>query len=296
MGQCPVCENESAESLLETCSVCGWTLNLNGMMQNSSQPIKELEQHRVDWARQTWQRLWQLKQVTSETRSPREIRFKYHLVKKLAALDAQLQQAATERELLRNQLAWILSYLEILNSEEITKTTTRLNHWLDTQEPPRLSEVGIDYNPLADLLAKEDWRGADEYTWQAILTAADRQQQGWLRVEDIEHFPCTDLRTIDQFWMSYSGGRFGLTIQQTIWESLAGDYGTFCDRIGWRQGENWQYYEELDFDNNAPAGHLPVLIWRKRACYGIGQGTASECLTSFIYRLITCNSNHNLGE
>ncbi|NJK39279.1 MAG: GUN4 domain-containing protein [Oscillatoriales cyanobacterium RM2_1_1] len=292
MDQCPICESQFDHNLTESCSTCGWLSKPALLSEDVLEAEKIFKQKRLDWAKHTWQQLQKLKQVIPETRSPTEIRFKYHLVKKLATLETQLQQAATERELLKNQLNWVLSHLESINLTELQQTTERLNQWLDSQTSPVLSEVGIDYNPLADLLTQQEWRAADEFTWQAILTAVDRQQQGWLRVEDIEHFPCTDLRTIDQFWNAYSGQRFGLTTQQQIWESSAGDYGTFCDRIGWRERENWRYYEDLNFDINAPEGHLPVLIWRKRACYGIGQGTAAECLTSFIYRLTSCNLNH----
>ncbi|MGF1491024.1 MAG: GUN4 domain-containing protein [Microcoleaceae cyanobacterium] len=290
MGQCPVCDSEYSQDSSATCSVCGWRPEphaIEQISQDVSEFWQQQERNRIEWARQTWQKLQNAKQTLADRR-PDEIRFKYHLVKKLAILEEQFQKATQERSILQRQMDQVISHLKTLDPEKLSQTTARLNTWLDTQETVPLSEVGANYDPLAEQLAAQQWQVADEYTWQLILAITQRQQYGWLRVEDVENFPCTDLRTIDQFWRYYSNGQFGLSVQQGIWEKVAGDYGTFCDQVSWRKGENWKYYEELSFNSSAPPGHLPVLVWRKRACYGISQGTAAECLTSMIYRLKIC--------
>jgi hypothetical protein len=191
----------------------------------------------------------------------------------------------------QNQLEWVLYHLEILNPENVNTVLSRLDHWIEntTDETQSWSEVGMDYNPLIELLAAGEWRAADEYTWEIILYIAGRQEQGWLQTEDIENFPCTDLKTIDYLWHYYSQGSFGLTVQQQIWESVAGEYEAFCDRVGWRSDGNWQYYDELKFMQNIPMGHLPVIAWRKRACYGVGTQTALVILESYFQRISTCN-------
>lgn len=95
------------------------------------------------------------------------------------------------------------------------------------------SERGIDYTKLRGLVAQGKWKEADQETLLVMLKVAGREKEGWLRIEDIEKFPCTHLRTIDTLWVEYSKGRFGFSVQKRIWESVGGtleasDYETYC--------------------------------------------------------------------
>ncbi|PPT05012.1 serine/threonine kinase [Geitlerinema sp. FC II] len=137
----------------------------------------------------------------------------------------------------------------------------------ETQEVELKSEKGVDYTRLRDLLAAGKWKEADQETAKVMLQAANREEARYLRVEDIDRFPCDDLRTIDQLWVNYSNGKFGFSVQKKIYQSLGGtrDYNekvwvAFGDRVGWRdkEGEDWLYYHELTFDLKAPSGHLPL--------------------------------------
>jgi hypothetical protein len=140
------------------------------------------------------------------------------------------------------------------------------------------SESRVNYTQLRDLLKAGQWEEADQETLAVMLKAAGREKEGWLNVESIQNFPCTDLRTIDQLWVKYSEGRFGFSVQKRIWESEGEDYEKFGDRVGWRKGRNvirwnkeWRDYNELTFSTNAPQGHLP--IW---SVWGVGMGLVVE--------------------
>jgi uncharacterized caspase-like protein len=129
---------------------------------------------------------------------------------------------------------------------------------------PLKSKRGVDYTKLRDLLATGEWQKADEETLKKMLKAAGRTKEKWLRIEDIDRFPCEDLRTIDQLWVKYSNGRFGFSVQKRIYESLGGtrEYDeeiseAFGDRVGWRVNNTWLYYNELKFYTQQ-RGHLPV--------------------------------------
>jgi hypothetical protein len=137
------------------------------------------------------------------------------------------------------------------------------------------SEQGVDYTKLRDLLASSQWREADKETLAVMLKAANQEKEGYLNIESIEKFPCTDLRTIDQLWVKYSNGHFGFSVQKRIWESVGGKPGNYDyeiykrlgDRVGWLVGkykwlglkkeEKWLSYREITYDLNAPQGHLP---------------------------------------
>ena len=136
------------------------------------------------------------------------------------------------------------------------------------------SERGIDYTKLRDLLKANAWKEADEETLAVILKAANREQEEFLNIDSIENFPCTDLFTIDQLWIKYSGGQFGFSLQKEIWLSVGGELGQYDNavyeqfglRVGWRDRNGimlmsgWKKYEDLSFSLTwAPVGHLPTL-------------------------------------
>lgn len=180
--------------------------------------------------------------------------------------EAQRQQEQAKAEYQKQQQ-------EVERQRQRQQSTPTTPSKPPTETDDLSSERSVDYTKLRDLLASGQWREADEETWLVMLKVAGREEDGWLRVEDIEEFPCTDLRTIDTLWVKYSKGRFGFSVQKRIWESVGGTpdtdydtYGHFGERVGWcvRRPRtpfgSWQFqdYDELTFNLNAPQGHLPV--------------------------------------
>ncbi|WP_247650181.1 GUN4 domain-containing protein, partial [Cylindrospermopsis raciborskii] len=75
---------------------------------------------------------------------------------------------------------------------------------------------------LDSLLKYQNFREADLETTKIMLKVANREREGWLRREDAEKFPCKELGIIDQLWLKYSRGKFGISVQQQIYQSLGG--------------------------------------------------------------------------
>jgi len=160
------------------------------------------------------------------------------------------------------------------------------------------SSKGVDYTNLRNLLKAGKWGEADKETLAVMLKVAGRERQGWLDIESIDNFPCTDLRTIDQLWVKYSNGRFGFSVQKRIWKSVGGkpnaDYETWCkfgDRVGWRVKQNWIRYNDLTFSTQSEVGHLPGVVMGG----GVG-GVFSDVrvarlssVSSLVSRLVKCN-------
>jgi cellulose biosynthesis protein BcsQ len=175
--------------------------------------------------------------------------------------------------------------------------------WEDTDtkhKPDDLrSDKKIDYTPLRNLLEQELWKYADEETQTVMLKAVGREKEGNFENTSIENFPCTDLRTIDQLWVKYSGGRFGFSVQKRIWENVDKNYGKFAVCVGWDKIIN---YRELTFSIiDAPQGHLPGwgaglpggaglvgagYLWNLSL---IGFGGRGAWLSSLASRLVDCN-------
>ncbi|MBD2602075.1 GUN4 domain-containing protein [Microcystis viridis] len=182
----------------------------------------------------------------------------------------------------------------IFSRVETCKTIT------ETPKPAALEEIelksakGIDYRNLEDLLKRQQWKEADEETRVVMLQGANRRSEGWLREEDIDNFPCEDLRTINQLWVKYSGGKFGFSVQAKIYRELGGTreynqrvWNAFGDRVGWRVNNSWIYYRDVTFDLKAPQGHLPVRLWdTSRYVVNFGGGGSFSSLAS---RLVKCN-------
>jgi hypothetical protein len=146
---------------------------------------------------------------------------------------------------------------------------------LDVLIEEMLAKGGMDYRPLREMLAAGKWKEADKETDRVMLAVMNREKEGWLHVEDIDKFPCEDLRIIDQLWVKYSNGHFGFSVQKEIYQSLGGTrdfnekvWEKFGDTVGWRNGRKgwkyrrWLYYSDIIFDVNAPKAHLPFKNYR----------------------------------
>jgi len=121
------------------------------------------------------------------------------------------------------------------------------------------SQVNADYTKLRDLLAAKKWKEADQETKQVMLWVVCSNKRNDFKMQDIEKFPCTDLHTIDQLWVLYSGGHFGFTVQKRIVDEVEKDFTKLAERLGWRVDRKWLNYNDLTFENHASVGHLPSL-------------------------------------
>ncbi|CCH92745.1 Genome sequencing data, contig C297 [Microcystis aeruginosa PCC 9432] len=182
----------------------------------------------------------------------------------------------------------VLQALQIKTSVSISQTTI-------PQTPPSIqlkSAKGIDYRNLEDLLKRQQWKEADIITFETMLRICNRH--GFLRVEDIDIFPCEDLQIIDQLWLNYSQEKFGFSIQKQLFDQLNNgqqyndklwdDFGLI---IGWRKDNKNIRYDRAIFDINAPRGHLPCRIFDLWNWGGVGGGTGS-LFYSLAWRLAKC--------
>lgn len=124
-----------------------------------------------------------------------------------------------------------------------------------------VSESGIDYTHLRDLLARKKWKEADQLTWDILCQVLGKFLGYYLKNGDIEKLPCEDLWLIDKLWVKYSNGRFGFSVQASIYKEVGEDYPSFCDRVGWPLHNPVVLDSVLKFKLKAPLGHLPSRRW-----------------------------------
>lgn len=154
------------------------------------------------------------------------------------------------------------------NISQPSHNPTILSQNLSTQEG--------DYSRLQQFLDAKQWKEANQETITLIVGVAGRETESALTEQDIQNFPCTELRVIDQLWVNYSNGRFGFSVQKQIWCDLGGHdeadfqlWERFGQRVGWRVRKwgllgkpVWRSCDEMAFKSNAPRGNLPrVGFW-----------------------------------
>jgi hypothetical protein len=132
------------------------------------------------------------------------------------------------------------------------------------------SECGMDYVPLANMLLIGDFKGADQFTRDALIQIAgeNARKRGYVYFTEVKGLPEADMATIEKLWLKYSKGKFGYTVQRAIWNqvTVGKDFERFCRKIGWNTVENgierklkWFGKSEFIYDlEKAPVGHLPL--------------------------------------
>ncbi|MDZ8028023.1 MAG: GUN4 domain-containing protein [Nostoc sp. DedQUE11] len=75
----------------------------------------------------------------------------------------------------------------------------------------------------------------------------------------------------------YNDGRFGFSVQKRIWESadIHKGYQKFSASVGWGTNAGWRIYsymnrisyDKVNFNTEAPEGHLPVDVHIGSPCY-----------------------------
>ncbi|MBD2116207.1 GUN4 domain-containing protein [Microcystis wesenbergii FACHB-1339] len=183
----------------------------------------------------------------------------------------------------------VLQALQIKTSVSIPQTTI-------PQTPPSIqlkSAKGIDYRNLEDLLKRQQWKEADEETANLVRKVTNRVKD-WLRDEDIQKFPCEDLRTIDQLWVYYSNGKFGFSVQGQIYREIGGmeeynerNWDIFGSLVGWQKNNSWNW-QDINYSLQAPQGHLPLIR------YGY-KGEGSYIIYHLTSRIFVCQtSSHQI--
>jgi len=205
-----------------------------------------------------------------------------------------------------------LRRLVALNNEDATALAKECLSEIpqDNLEPELLAELkAVEktvqnslYQQLETFLKNGQWKEADGETDRLMLQIVGKEADQWLSLEDIENFPCDDLRAIDKLWVDYSNGKFGFSVQNKVWMACGGVsgrydwdvYEKFADQVGWRRSEDWLSYSELTFLlEDSKRAHLPGYRWGRGGKL-MGVSIRSEFgggveFSFFAQRLATCN-------
>jgi serine/threonine-protein kinase len=181
-----------------------------------------------------------------------------------------LQEILTELKTAKEERQKILLKIETLEKilNPIQENQANITHPIQQKEPT----LNIDYQPLTKMLENGQWQKADQETARIILTLVKQEQRGYLSENDLYQLPKNELIKLDEIWLNASNSKFGFSVQNKIYQSLGGRrffepkiWRKFGTTVGWYNNKKWLNYEQLDFSDTAPIGHLPVmgdgLIW-----------------------------------
>ncbi|MEH2038613.1 GUN4 domain-containing protein [Nostoc sp.] len=229
--------------------------------------------------------------------------------------EQQIKNEETELKRLTDRLDEIEKQLQSAQSIPVIsepKSIQQTNMSLSGQQTKRIpslseiphdgfqaSEVGANYFKLGSSLSSKNFKEADEETARIMLWVARREKEGWLTEQDIKKFPCRDLRTIDQFWLASSNGKFGFSVQNQIWIELGGKLGEHnCETFS-RFCETVEWWEDSQYDLRAVCGHLPRHLYQysyqaQEIHPRVGDSSVATQALMFLFyslaqRLIVCN-------
>ncbi|MBD2105595.1 GUN4 domain-containing protein [Nodosilinea sp. FACHB-13] len=197
------------------------------------------------------------------------------------------------------------------------------------------SQLDENLDELSLLLDEEDWEAADRLTADLLLEAVvqnyndatglssepEPRHQPHLSTEALAGLPCQLLHALDDRWQRASGGHFGFSAQLQIYaatlETIDFDpalrnWSTphpFFEEVGWlmltplRPIGFLRFYSWLDFDLEAPRGHLPALwYWRvpritslQMGGFLTGQGGGFGDLARLDAMMLRLSRCHQLG-
>ncbi|WP_456057587.1 GUN4 domain-containing protein [Aerosakkonema funiforme] len=140
------------------------------------------------------------------------------------------------------------------------------------------------YRKLQSLLASQEWKEADEETAALIFKLSGQQYE--MSATYAESVSSREFNVIDKLWLKYSKGKFGFSVQKSIWLELSGKisndseeiYKKFCEQVGWRVKSGCLLSSYLNFSLDAPKGHLPVQV--------AGQGWSAASFLSSLNSVI----------
>ncbi|MEK0189125.1 GUN4 domain-containing protein, partial [Microcoleus anatoxicus] len=160
---------------------------------------------------------------------------------------------------------WVSLAIEKGMASDPQKRPQSMQDWLSYLREPIPSTVagvsvqlksarGVDYTRLRDLLAAGKWKEAN---WETQVQIMGGKTENYRAMGLMLDLPCPDFHTIDRLWLKYSKGRFGFSVQKSIWERVDANIIDFAHSLGWVDGKRALCYEDVNFTLGAPVGHLP---------------------------------------
>jgi len=187
----------------------------------------------------------------------------------------------------------MMARLEALEAQLEALTQQGLAERLARMEDRLMLITDIErYQTLQGLLRVGKLLEADDETVRVIMQEAGKTDREDLTPDEVKVFPCSVLQVIDRLWTTYTGGRFGFSVQLRLYQEVGGTLETAIaqdldtlrklgDKVGWRENGQWKTIDQAKHKMEDPVGCYPVVWWSSP--YG------AKMVNYFLNRLFTCN-------
>lgn len=175
----------------------------------------------------------------------------------------RLQKKAEEKiKRINAAYAFLKTYHPQINNTLISLQRTQSDE--NTQ-----SNDNLDCERLKQFLSLGNLKEADQETKRLLLKLANREKEGWLRLEDVAALSAHALAAIDHWWVHYSQGRFGFSVQRQLWHQLTfktpanlsvqtTNENKFGQSVRWYVNSLWlSPWDAFPYDSQLPEGSLP---------------------------------------
>lgn len=129
------------------------------------------------------------------------------------------------------------------------------------------------YRRLIYLLEASKWKEGDEETVRLIkkLMPYFVKRSGCIDI-DVNEISVKHLKAINRIWLETSGGRFGFSVQQRIWNKInhlrddhdwiedQSQYDLFAKQVDWSNDMGLIYHVDFDYKITSAKGSLPAKI------------------------------------
>ncbi len=187
----------------------------------------------------------------------------------------------------------LMARLEAIEARLEALTQQGLTERLARMEDKLLLVTDVErYQKLQGLLKVGKLLEADDETVHVIMQEAGKTDREDLTPDEVKVFPCSVLRVIDRLWTTYTGGRFGFSVQLKLYQEVGGTLETAIaqdldmlrrlgDRVGWRENGQWRTIAQAEHRMEDPVGCYPIVWWNSP--YG------AKMVNYFLNRLFTCD-------
>lgn len=156
-------------------------------------------------------------------------------------------------------------------------TTKRLDPALEEELKGLQQTVTIlRYQQLEKYLKNGQWKEADEETYRLMITAVGKDEGQDFEIEELMKFSCEELLVIDKLWTKYSKGRFGFSIQKSIYNKIGGiidgsfhkeEFNKFGNVVGWQDNDFWHCRIKYSIDDTVFVMYaFFIIFYRMKIC------------------------------
>jgi hypothetical protein len=194
----------------------------------------------------------------------------------------ELISLSYENDAIERKLVELTKFLGLNLTNDIVETAEQIIDFLAPDTKTSFWDIDTDseknkklYRRLIYLLEASKWKEGDEETVRIIkkLMPHSIRRSGCMDINiKVIEASVKQLQAINSIWLEASGGRFGFSVQQRIWNKInrlkndadwmedKSEYDIFAEQVKWSNDLGVIYHIDFDYKITSAKGSLPAKI------------------------------------